>query len=495
MTADHSLRHPLVSRRTIVQAGAVGLLGLGTNHLAALQTAKAGTRPGGNAPRATAKSCIYIFLSGGLSQHDSFDLKPDAPDAVRGEFRPTSTATPGLSICEYLPGLATRSRHWAIVRSLTHPTNDHTAGHYYMLTGRSVPSPGFRGDRMPRPSDWPSIASVAGDAVPSRNNNLPPAIVLPERLVHWSGGVIPGAYGGLMGQKRDPFFIEASPYGNPFWRGAYPEFTFANETKKPPSQPDARVYQAPNITLAPGITMQRVNGRSELLHELDRQRQTLEQSANAQRYDSHRQSAISFLSSPEVRRAFDVTNADDATQQRYGRNSFGWSLLMAYRLVEAGVNLVQVNLGNNETWDTHGEIFHRLRDKLFPPTDRALCALLDDLELNGLLESTLIVMAGEFGRTPKLSTLSDSYAEPGRDHWGAIQSVFFAGGGVRGGTVIGASDKIGAYAAQNPQRPENMAATIYQALGIPEIAVWHDEVDRPHQIYYGSPIPGLTVTT
>ncbi|MFN0050833.1 MAG: DUF1501 domain-containing protein, partial [Planctomycetales bacterium] len=207
--------------------------------------------------------------------------------------------------------------------------------------------------------------------------------------------------------------------------------------------------------------------------------------------DEHRQSAISLLSASGVRRAFDVTNADVRTQERYGRNSFGWSLLMAGRLVEAGVNLIQVNLGSNETWDTHGDIFHRLKNKLFPPTDRALSALLDDLQAGGLLESTLIVIASEFGRTPKLSTLTESYPDAGRDHWGAVQSVFFAGGGIAGGTFIGTSDVLGAYPAALPQKPENMAATIYHALGIPDTAVWHDEVDRPHQVYFDQPIPGL----
>ena len=165
---------------------------------------------------------------------------------------------------------------------------------------------------------------------------------------------------------------------------------------------------------------------------------------------------------------------------------------MASRLVESGVNLIQVNLGNNEGWDTHGEAFWRLREKLLPPTDRALSALLDDLESKGLLDETLIVMGGEFGRTPKLSLLADSYHAPGRDHWGAVQTLFFAGGGVQGGNVIGASDKIAAYPADSPQKPENMAATIYECLGIPPTAAWYDEVDRPHHIYHGRSIPGLT---
>lgn len=488
MTAPSQFRHPVVSRRTAVQAGAVGLLGLASNHLGALQAVGS---PGEKASGGTAKACIYIFLSGGLAQHESFDLKPHAPDGIRGEFQPIATASPGLEVCEHLPMLAQRSGDWAVVRSLTHPTNEHTRGHYYMLTGRGVDNPGFRGDRKANPTDWPSIASIVGDALPARNHNLPPAIVLPERLVHWSGGVIPGAYGGQMGAKRDPFFIEASPYGNPFWRGAYPEYTFANETKKPPASADDRLFQAPNITLSPDMSLGRINGRVDLLADLDRQRGALEQSAGTQRYDEHRQSAISLLAAPEVRKAFDVTRADQKLQERYGRNSFGWSLLMAYRLVEAGVNLVQVNLGNNETWDNHGEIFHRLGNRLLPPTDRALSALMDDLKSSGLFDSTLIVMASEFGRTPKLSTLPTSYHAAGRDHWGAVQSVFFAGGGVNGGTVIGTSDAIGAYPASNPQSPESMAATIYRALGIPPTAVWHDDTSRPHSIYYGEPIPGL----
>ena len=257
MNGSHHGAHPTVTRRTAVQAGAVGLLGLGMNHLGAL---RAETPAGG-----TAKSCIYIFLSGGLAQHESFDLKPDAPDGFRGEFRPIATRTPGVEVCEHLPHLAVRSGRWAVVRSLTHSTNDHTLGHYLMLTGRSQADPGFRGDRQPRVTDWPSIASVVGDAVPSRAHNLPPAVVLPERLIHWSGGVIPGAYGGQMGPHRDPFFIEASPYGNPFWRGAYPEYTFPNHARKPPAGPDDRVFQAPSLTLSPGMTLGRLHHRTELL--------------------------------------------------------------------------------------------------------------------------------------------------------------------------------------------------------------------------------------
>ena len=186
-----------------------------------------------------------------------------------------------------------------------------------------------------------------------------------------------------------------------------------------------------------------------------------------------------------------MLNIDDKLQERYGKNAFGWSLLMAAQLVEAGVSLVQVNLGNNEAWDTHGNAFPNLKNYLFPPTDRAVSALLDDLQSRGLMDETLIVMAGEFGRTPQISLLPKSYKLPGRDHWGAVQTVFFAGGGVRGGQVIGASDKLGGYPAADPQTPENLGATIYQALGIPPDMMWRDSADRPHKIYHGEPIPGL----
>lgn len=478
--ASPSWQHPMIARRTAIQAGAIGLLGLGGNHLAALRDAHAAQI----APNR--RSAIYIFLSGGLAQHDSFDMKPDAPDHIRGEFRPIATTTPGIEICEHLPRLAQRSRLWALVRSLTHPSNDHSLGHHIMLTGRTGAPPAFNPSK-PQPTDYPAIVSVAGSFMPTRNN-LPPAIVLPERLVHYSGRVIPGQFGGLMGHHRDPWFIEASPY-DPASYGAYPEYGFDHQDR--PHQAEKRTFQAPSLTLPQSLTFQRLDRRIDLMKVVDHQRRELEAAANIEAFDRYRQAAISLITDPSVREAFDVTNADPAIQERYGRNSFGWSLLMARRLIDAGVSLVQVNLGNNETWDTHGEAFPHLKEKLLPPLDRSLSALLDDLEASGRLNDTLIVMAGEFGRTPKITHLPQHYKLPGRDHWGASQTVFFAGGGVKGGTVIGATDKIGAYPAADPQTPENMAATIYDALGIPEATMWTDELNRPHHVYFGEPIKGL----
>ena len=474
-----AFHHPGISRRTAIQAGAIGLLGLGMNHLQALQAEAA------SGPIATAKSCIYIFLSGGLAQHDSFDMKPDAPEDIRGEFRPIATSTPGIQICEHLPMLAQRSHLWSLCRSLTHTSNEHSAGHHIMLTGRSQLPPGFNPSRA-LSSDWPSIAATVG-AVTQPRNNLPPAVILPEKLVHSSGRVIPGQFAGRMGSHRDPWFIEAAPFHSSSY-GAFPEYAFDHQQR---DKKDTRSFQAPNLQLPHGLTRPRFDSRLGLLETLGRQREALDRAASTEQFDRFRQGAISLLTDKQIHHALDVTRAPERDQDRYGRNSFGWSLLMARRLVASGVNLVQVNLGNDETWDTHGNAFPHLKDRLFPPTDRAVAALLDDLAESGQLDDTLVVMAGEFGRTPKVSLLPRHYQLPGRDHWGAVQTVFFAGGGVKGGRVIGASDKIAGYPADRPQQPENFAATIYEALGLPRTAAWHDEVDRPHHIYYGEPIDGL----
>ncbi len=475
-----SLQHPRVSRRQAVQAGSVGLLGLGMNHLQALQAAE-------TAPKsATARAVIYVFLSGGLAQQDSFDLKPDAPDNIRGEFSPIMTRTPGIQICEHLPLLAQRSHLWSLCRSLTHPSNDHSGGHHIMMTGRSLLPPTFNASK-PMPEDWPCMAAIAGDQKASRNN-LPPAVVLPERLIHRTGRVIPGQFAGMMGSHRDPWFISASPFNSKTY-GAFPgyEFHHADGVQKTDIK-----FQAPHLALPEQLSMGRLGRRFDLLGSIEQQQRQLEQYASTEQFDRYRQGAISLLTDAKIKAAFDVVNADDKTLERYGRNAFGWSLLMARKLVEAGVSLVQVNLGNNESWDTHGNAFPNLKNYLFPPTDQGLSALLDDLQQSGMLDSTLIVMAGEFGRTPRISGLPQHYKLPGRDHWGAVQSVFFAGGGVQGGRVIGSSDKNGGYPAADPQKPENMAATIYEALGIPREAMWKDDLGRPHHIYYGDPIRGLT---
>ncbi|MDX2036782.1 MAG: DUF1501 domain-containing protein [Isosphaeraceae bacterium] len=479
----HGMQHPGCTRRTAVRAGAIGILGLGLGDLEGMRSL--GSSSGSERPRA--RSVIFIFLSGGLSQIDSFDPKPDAPENIRGEFGSIATRTPGLRICEHLPLLAARSTDWSIVRSLSHGTNDHSAGHQFMLTGTSVLPIGFDPSR-PRPEDDPSIAAVAGGLIAGRNN-LPPAVVLPDRLIHNSGRVIPGQFAGTMGSARDPWFIEASPF-NPKGYGAFPAFEFDHQERA--GVPKRTAFQLPSLELPEGFGRSRLTTREALLDELDRRRDALAESEGPERFTREQKNAISLLSDPRVRRAFDVSDAPASQLDRYGRHSFGWSLLMARRLVESGVGLVQVNLGNNETWDTHGNAFPHLKEKLFPPTDQAVSALIDDLKMSGLLDETLVVMASEFGRTPKISHLPQHYTLPGRDHWGRVQTVWLCGGGIEGGRVVGSSDKIGGHPASDPQSPENFAATIYRSLGIPENAAWYDAVGRPHFVYKGDPFPGLT---
>jgi hypothetical protein len=455
----------------------VGLLGFGLEHLAPLRAAN-------GSAEYPAKSVIYIFLSGGLAQHESFDPKPDAPDGIRGEFATIPTKTPGVRIVEHLPFLATRSDRWALVRSLTHKSNDHSASHHIMLTGRSDLPTGFNAS-LPKPTDHPSLAAIAG-AVTQARNNLPPAIVLPDRIVHNSGRVLPGQFAGVMGRARDPWFLEASAF-EPNAYGAYPEYEFDHQQREFVAR--RKGFIVPDLSLPEGVDGERFGGRLGILNQIDAQRKVLDEAGSAGAFGRSRADAVRMLTDARVRKAFDLNRADPKHLDSYGRNAFGWSLLMAARLVEAGVNLVQVNLGNNESWDTHGNAFPNLKSKLLPPTDKALSALLDDLADRGLLDSTLIVMAGEFGRTPKISTLTQFYKGPGRDHWGSVQSIWLAGGGVKGGRIVGSSDKTGGYPATDPQTPENFAATIYSALGIPKTAAWHDAENRPHHLYIGDPMP------
>ncbi len=458
------------------------MLGFGLDRLSAFR-ALAGADPSAPVPRA--KSVIYVFLSGGLAQHETFDMKPNAPEEIRGEFRPIPTRSDGIEICEHLPRLAQLSPKWALVRSLTHASNDHSAAHHIMLTGRSELPEGFDVTK-PKSSDWPSIAALAGALVPERQG-LPSAVVLPDKIVHNSGRVIPGQFGGKLGASRDPWFLEMSPY-HPLHYGAFPEFLFHHAKGRVVD--DALRFQAPQLSLPQGLTLERLLDRVALRDELERQSRTLIDAATARPHDKYREAAVGLLANPDVHEAFALDRTPPRVLDRYGRNSFGWSLLMARRLVRAGVGLVQVNLGNDETWDTHEAAFPNLKNHLLPPLDRALSALLEDLDASGELAETLIVMAGEFGRTPKISTIPGA-SLPGRDHWGACQTVLLAGGGVQGGTVIGASDRIGAYPDSAPQKPENLAATIYHALGLPRAATWTDLTARPHFLYEADPIAGL----
>jgi hypothetical protein len=461
------------TRRTALRAGALGLMGLGLADVSALRApASAGARP--------RKSVLFIFLTGGLSHQDSFDLKPDAPDSVRGEFRPIATRTPGLRICEHLPLLAQRSERYALVRSVGTDSSGHEIACHMLLTGRLDTPAGFSLNKVPNASEWPSMLALVTQLTRGRNG-LPPAAVLPEPSINEAGLVRPGQYAGRLGRLWEAWHLQMAvrcPLGN----GACPHCFRYDGT--PFHHAADAVFDTPMLTLPDG-GFARLSGRLDLLGQIERQQRRLERAAEVERFDQHRQQATSVLTTPQVRGAFDVEHADARTLERYGKNKFGLSLLMAYRLVQAGVSLVQVNLGKNSSWDTHRRNFENLKTNLLPYTDQAVSALLDDLHTSGLLENTLVVMTGEFGRTPKINK------DAGRDHWGPAMTVLLAGGGVRGGTVIGATDKIAAYPIADRQTPENLAATIYQTLGIPRSATWKDIDGRPYELYRAEPISGL----
>lgn len=478
----------LRSRREMLQAGALGLLGLSQLDVMRwrAQAAEAGTA------LTPPKSVIYVFLTGGASQHDTFDMKPEGPSEYRGEFRPIETKTPGIQICEHLPLLAQRSDRWALVRSLTHRENDHERGTYVMLTGRSEVPGTFRRS-TPQSSDHPSITAVAGYAT-QRRGNVPTSAILPEKIYHSNSGVYPGQLAGMLGARHNPCLLECTdkPHAYHSYSGAFPKYLFDLHKGKPSDRDDWK-FEVPYLALREGDLQARFQNRLDLLDSISRQRAGLERAAEVARYDDLRQGVVSLMGDAKVQQAFDVRKADPKTLERYGNHSFGWSLLMARRLIEVGVNMVQVNMGNFGSWDLHGNNFPLLKDYLFPPTDQALSALLDDLQASGLLDSTLVVVAGEFGRTPRIFNVAPNiYKLPGRDHWAPVQSILLAGAGVRGGTVIGSSDRNGAYPTNDPQTPENFAATIYQALGIPRDADWHDAANRPYHVYQADPIRGLT---
>ncbi len=478
-------RHPLMGRRALLQAGTIGAFGLSMADVAATRA----SAPVGGAP--APKAVIFLFLTGGASQHDTFDMKPNGPVDFKGEFNPIATRTPGIQICEHLPMLAERSQRWALVRSLTHTNNGHDAATYLMLTGRSQLPTNFRSSR-PQSTDLPSIAAIAG-AMTQRRGIWPGAAVLPEKIYHSNTGIYPGQFAGMLGNRHEPWFLEMTdkPHAYHSYSGAFPQYLFDLHKGELSDRRDWR-FEVPNLTLPEEALDPRHRQRMNLLAHIEGQQRQLEASPAAGSYDRVRQSAVTLLTSPDVRNAFNVRNAPPRILERYGNNSFGWSLLMARRLVEAGVNMVQVNMGNFGSWDLHGNNFPCLKDYLFPPTDRAVSALLDDLDQSGLLDSTLVVMAGEFGRTPAITHIARNiYRTPGRDHWGAVQTALFAGGGVRGGAVIGASDANGAYPTADPQTPENFAATIYDALGIPHTAEWQDTTGRPYHVYMADPIRGL----
>ncbi len=455
MTADH--RHPYgVVRREFLQVGFSGFLGLG------LPSLLGGRARAMSASKPKARSMILVFLTGGPSHLDTFDLKPDAPDGIRGEFKAVATKAPGVFLSEHLPGLASRADKLAIVRSLSHEHTNHLNATHQVLTGH--PQPGAFFDKIASRDDYPCYASGL-DYVRPRDDGIPSGVMLPTYLMEgpltW-----PGQHAGFLGPRHDPWQIK--------------------------DDPNQREFRVDNLALPVGFSVERLAQRRGWLDELSAQSDALRPSSGKDPFAEQREQAFTMLLSGKVARAFEIHREDPKVRDRYGRHMFGQSLLLARRLVEAGVPIVQVNMGRVQTWDTHSGNFAALRDRLLPPTDRGVSALLDDLASLGLLDETLVIVTGEFGRTPRIgASTGNNNTKDGRDHWSRVFSAAFAGAGVQGGQVIGQSDRIGAYPASRPYSPGDLAATIYQALGIDPQTELRDRLNRPLQLCKGEGITPL----
>jgi hypothetical protein len=448
-------RHSIgISRRELLQVGYSGLLGVGLSSLLAqrAESAGAGRPEAGNSRKP--KSVILIFLTGAPSHLDTFDIKPDAPPEVRGEFQSIATKVPGFRICEHLPRLAARADQYALVRSLAHRENNHLVATHHVLTGH--PQPGAFFDKVASRDDWPCYASTL-DHVRPRHDGIPSGVNLPTFLVEgpltW-----PGQHSGFLGPRHDPWQITRDP--------------------------NTRDFRVDSLRLAPGIEVDRLSDRLTLLDQVNRQQQGFADLATTRRLSEQQQLALTVLTSGKIARAFEIDSEPVAVRDRYGRHAFGQSLLLARRLVEAGVPVVQANMGRVQNWDTHSNNFPKLKDRLLPPLDQGVAALLDDLAATGLLDETLVMLLGEFGRAPKVTTQPGAKV-PGRDHWAPCFFGLFAGAGVRGGQVIGRSDRIGAYPVTTPYSPDDVGATVYHVLGVNPAVEVRDRLNRPVQLCRG----------
>ena len=416
-------RHAIgIHRRELLQVGFSGLLGVGLSALPA--AARAGQTAAGTVRKA--KSVLIVFLTGAPSHLDTFDMKPEAPAEIRGDFKIIGAKTPGLHVCEHLSRLAARSDKFALVRTLAHRENNHLVATHHVLTGH--PQPGAFFDKVASRDDWPCYSAGLNYFRP-RGDGLPSGVNLPTYLVegplNW-----PGQHAGILGPRHDPWQVNRDP--------------------------NARDFRMDNLRLAPGLTVDDLGDRLALLEQVNRQQEWLANSAEGRRLSDQQQRAFTVLTSGKVARAFEMDREPAHVRERYGRHSFGQSLLLARRLIQAGVPVVQANMGRVQNWDSHNDIFTTLKGRLLPPLDQGVSALLDDMEATGLLDETLVMLLGEFGRTPKLSIQPGTKARsPGRDHWAPCFFGLFAGAGVRGGQVIGKSDKIGAYPATTPYTPDD----------------------------------------
>ncbi len=464
----HDPSPPGLARREWLRLGGLGAFGLSASGWARGRRCAAESTDArllsGRASFGRARSCIVLFLCGGPPQHETWDPKPQAPAEVRGPFVPIATSVPGIDVCELMPRTATLVEHIAVLRAMSTQDNAHSSSGYWMLTGVPHAPTNAENTRPGFPNNWPSVSAIVNHLRPTAGP-LPSAVTLPEHLWNTGGITWPGQDGGWLGRAADPWLLTCDPQASDF--------------------------QVPGLGV-PADIAPRFASRRTLLAEFNHRLEQLATSPVVSRWDQLDHQSFDLLSSPVAQRAFQLDQETPAVRERYGRNRFGQSVLLARRLIEAGVSLVQVNWTRatedsavNPMWDTHADNAGRMKNALMPVMDLAYSALLEDLAQRGLLEETLVVQMGEFGRTPRISS------NGGRDHWGHVFSVALAGGGVQGGQVVGASDPLGAYPRSGRVEPQDLAATVLHCLGHAPQRELHDHLGRPSPISRGEPIAAL----
>jgi hypothetical protein len=444
-----------LSRRAILRAGGLSALGLSAATSAAEDVVI----------RGRAKACIVLFLMGGPPQHSTWDPKPGAPKEIRGAFGPISTNVPGMQIGELLPQTALHADKLALLRAVVTGDNAHSSSGYYMLTGVPHIPKQVENANPGAPNNHPTMSAVV-QSLSRQRRLLPPAVRLPMRIFNTDGSVWPGQDSGWLGHTADPWLFHCEP--------ASPK------------------YDIPQFRLAADVTLDRLSRRQSLLDQIDVQLREVDRAGDITSFTADQQQVFELLGSARSRAACDLSLETDAMRDRYGRGQFGQSVLLARRLVESGVNFVHVNWfrgadepSANPCWDSHTDEANRLKTVLCPPLDQTLSALLADLQQRGMLDDTIVAVLSEFGRSPRINHAG------GRDHWGSVFSVALAGGGIRGGQVIGASDAVGGLPREGIVTPEDITATIFHQLGHAPDTEIHDPGGRPLPISRGAVIRPL----
>jgi uncharacterized protein (DUF1501 family) len=440
---------PTITRRALLRLGVVGLTGLSLPNV--LRAEKAGA-----ARKATAKSVIMLFQFGGPSHLETFDAKPDAPAEVRGEFKAIRTKTPGLLVTEHLPKLAERSDLYAVVRSVAHNKSSHNSGAYYSLTGREPLINIVTATAAA--TDFPHPGSVVDRFRPAEGK-VPSFVSLPTMIADGPFRT-PGEFAGLLGKAHDPLWVL--------------------------NDPNADDFKVTELAPPSGVDVGRLADRKAIQADLAGLSDLADRTADIQGMRDYQARALDILTSAKTQQAFAIRDEKPALRERYGRHAYGQSVLLARRLIEAGVRFVTVYYSRGiRGWDMHDTLFPTMKNTLLPHTDGTLSALLDDLKDRGLLGETLVYWTGDFGRTPKVND------KAGRDHWPQCQSIVMAGGGIRGGITYGASDPTGAFPKDDPLRPDDITATLFHALGLDPATEIRDQLGRPLPISAGSPIKAL----